>query len=252
MRECRHFGVAVGDGSGGMSERMMRRREEEFQLCDRIVVPSLVARQSFAELGYGDKTEVVPPGVDADLFVPRVGDPPPVFRVCYVGSVELGKGLGQLLQAWKRLALPQAELLLVGAVRSQVDALLKAYGNSGVRLTGFLSPLEVAKCYRESNAFVFPSPNEGFGLVLLEAMASGLPAIGTDMTGAVHCIENGKDGLIVPARDVDALADAILWCYRHPDESQAMGRAARARIEREFTLEHYNQRVIALYRSLAL
>jgi glycosyltransferase involved in cell wall biosynthesis len=52
-----------------------------------------------------------------------------------------------------------------------------------------------------------------------------------------------KQGIIVPARDVKALADAILWCYQHPEESQA-------RVESGFTLEHYNQRVIALYRAL--
>jgi glycosyltransferase involved in cell wall biosynthesis len=47
------------------------------------------------------------------------------------------------------------------------------------------------------------------------------------------------------------MADAILWCYQHREESQAMGRAAQARVESGFTLEHYNQRVIALYRALA-
>jgi len=64
-------------------------------------------------------------------------------------------------------------------------------------------------------------------------------------------MENGKEGIIVPARDVDRLAEAILWCYQHRDESRAMGVAARKRVENQFTLEHYNQRVIALYRKVA-
>lgn len=251
VEEGRRFGVNIRDGSGDLTETVMQRREQEFQLCDRIVVPSTVARQSFAEMGYGEKTSVVPVGVDAELFVPRSADPPSAFRVCYVGRVELAKGLGDLLRAWKRLALPRAELLLVGAVKPQMKSLLETYGDSSVRLTGFLSPQDVAQRYRESSAFVLPSPNEGFGLVLLEAMASGLPSIGTDMTGAVDCIQNGKDGMIVPARNADALANAILWCYRHPDESRAMGQAARVKVESEFTLEHYNQRVMAFYRSLA-
>ena len=251
IEECRRFGVDSRDG-GDMSESLMRRREREFETCDRIVVPSEVARQSFAEMGYGDKTEVVPIGVDADFFIPNHDvSPSPVFRVCYVGRLELAKGLGYLLQAWKRLALPRAELVLVGEMKSQMKSVLKTYADSSLSLAGFLTPQEVAKRYRESSLFVLPSPNEGLAQVLLEAMASALPVVATDMTGAVDCMENGKEGIIVPARDVDRLAEAILWCYQHRDESRAMGVAARKRVENQFTLEHYNQRVIALYRKVA-
>jgi glycosyltransferase involved in cell wall biosynthesis len=257
LEECRRLGVNSRDGSGNPSEMLLRRRDREFDLCDRIVVPSTVARQSFAEMGYGGKTEVVPIGVDIDVFFPKRVNPrsgataAPVFRACYVGRIEPAKGVGYLLQAWKRLALPRAELVLAGEAMPAMNSWLKGFSDCNVRLAGFLSPYEVAQCYRDSNLFVLPSPNEGLAMVLLEAMASGLPAVATDMTGAVDCVENGKEGLIVPARDVDALADAILWCYQHPDESRAMGLAARARIESHFTLDHYNQRQIALYRSLA-
>jgi len=230
----------------------MRRREDEFQECDRIVVPDSVGFRSFAQMGYANKTAVVAAGVDADLFAPKPIEPPAkVFRVCCVGRLEFAKGVAYLLQAWKRLALPHAELVMVGGVLSQMKPFLKTHADSSVRFTGFLPPQEVPQWYRASNLSVMPSPNESLAQVLLEAMASGLPTVSTDMAGAMDCMQNGKEGLIVPARDVDALADAILWCYQHRDESQAMGRAARARVEREFTLEHYNQRLIALYRSLA-
>jgi len=240
---------------------LLRRRDREFDSCDQIVVPSTVACESFAEMGYADKTVVVLTGVDTNFYAPKPEGPgetpsveqeqPPTFRACYVGRVEPAKGLGYLLQAWKRLALPRAELLLVGAAKPQMESLLKNYAGTGIRLMGFLPAQEVAKCYRESNLFVLPSPNEGLAQVLLEAMASGLPAVATDMTGANDCMQNGKEGIIVPARDIDSLADAILWCYQHPDESRAIGLNARARIESQFTLDHYNQRQIALYRSLA-
>ena len=257
IEESQRLGVKVNDGIVNLRERLLRRRDREFDLCDRIVVPSRVARQSFIEMGYGEKTEVVPTGVDADFFSPKQEIPkrepvePPVFRVCFVGRVEPAKGVGYLLEAWKRLALPRAELVLVGTAPPEMEPWLRTYANCNVRLTGFLSRQEVAQCYRESSLFVHPSPNEGLARVLLEAMASGLASVTTNMTGAGECITDGKQGLIVPARDVDALADAILWCYRHPDEVQSMGHAARARIESEFTLDHYNQRVMALYRAVA-
>ncbi len=250
--ECRRFAVNSRDGSANQSERLLRRMDQEFQECDYIAVPSAVAQQSFAECGYGKKTLVVPTGVDEQFFsLDPPAAPPPVFRVCYVGRLEFAKGVGYLLQAWARLGLPGAELLLVGEVKPQMQSLLKHYADCGIRLLGILSPRQVAGCYRQCSLFVQPSPMEGLAQVLLEAMASGLPVVATDRTGATDCIMNGNEGLLVPARNVDALADAILWCYRHPDEARTMGKAARTRVENQFTLQHYNQRVIAMYRTLA-
>jgi glycosyltransferase involved in cell wall biosynthesis len=251
MEERRRFGLNSRVSSGNQSEGLLRRMEMEFEECDWIVVPSMVAQQSFAEYGFGEKTVVVQTGVDTEFFVPGSPPRPPAFRVCYVGRVELAKGVGYLLEAWKRIGLPGAELVLVGEVNAEMRPLLNSYSRCGVRSAGFLPGQEVARCYRESNLFVQPSPNEGLAQVLLEAMASGLPIVATDKTGAEDCMTNGKEGLIVPARDVDALANAMLWCYQHREQSREMGIAARARVERQFTLDHYNARVIDLYRAAA-
>jgi len=251
--ESSRFGIDTRDGSGNLGVGLRRRQEEEYQLCDRILVPSTVAKHSYAEFGYGDKTKVVPTGVDADFFTPgKAQAQQEIFRACYVGRVELSKGLGYLLQAWKKLSLPKAELVLVGAVNDHMQPLLREHADRSVIATGYLSPHELRRYYQNSDAFVFASPNEGLAQVLLEAMASGLPVVTTDMSGANDCVTNGKEGIIVQARNVDQLAEAILWCYEHRQEARAMGAAARAKIESQFTLEHYNQRVIALYRSLAL
>jgi glycosyltransferase involved in cell wall biosynthesis len=251
VEECRRFNIVTREGAAAMPEALMRRQEREFRSCDYIVVPSNVARQSFAEMGYGEKTLVVPGGVDTQLFCARSPlEQPRLFRACFVGRLEMPKGLGYLLQAWKRLALPHAELLLIGAANPEMQAYVKSNGGPSVRMVGTLPPHEVAKSYRESSVFVFPSVTEGLAQVLLEAMASAIPVIASERSGANDCVAQGKEGFIVPTHDADALADAILWCYQHPDETYAMGEAARARVENEFTLEHYNQRQIALYRSL--
>ena len=252
LDECERFGVNDLEGGAALPEILIRRMEREFQTCDRIVVPSSVARNSFAEMGYGDKTAVILPGVDSEFF-----SPPPqpeetrLFRACYMGRVQAAKGVGYLLQAWKRLALPQAELTLVGEATPAIQPLLRKYVDSSVRLVQRMSPAEIADCYRKSNLFVFPSASEGLAEELLEAMASGLPIVASDMSGASDCVAQGKEGWIVPTRNVDALADAILWCYRHSNERRELGQAARARIEREFTLRHYNERLLALYQSLS-
>ena len=252
MQECRRFGVSSGDGSGNFAERLLERMDREFEECDRIVVPSVVAQESFAEYGYGAKTVVVQTGVDTEYFSPSPAvTMASTFRVCYVGRLEFAKGVGYLLEAWKKLGLRDAELVLVGEVKPQMRSLMTKYADCGVRVTGALPAGEVGGCYREANLFVQPSPNEGLAQVLLEAMASGLPVVATEKTGALECVTNGEEGLVVPARDVDALAEAILWCYQHREGCQEMGKTARRRIEIQFTLERYNERVVALYRALA-
>ena len=252
LTECERFGVRPKNCGAVLPSPMIRRAQHEYALCDRIQVLSSAARRSFERYGHGDKTVVILPGVDHLSFRPPAEKPPArLFRVCYVGRVELAKGLGYLLKAWKQLSLRKAELLLVGEVRPEMNNLLRTFGGSNIKVMGKLEPEKVAECYQESNLFVFPSGNEGFGLVLLEAMASGLPVAATKESGAEDCVTEGKDGFILPARNPDALARAILWCYQHPHETLAMGRAARVKVEEQFTLPHYEERQIAMYRSHA-
>lgn len=250
--ECDRFNIRRNERSPLLPVALIHRMEREYELCDRIVVPSTVARDSFAKFGHGAKTVVSFPGVDEQFFSPL---PKPVprskFRVCFTGRVELAKGAAYLLEAWKRLALPNAELVLAGEIRPEMRSLLKTYADSTMRTTGFLSAAELLRYYRESDLFVLPSVNEGLAQVLLEAMASGLPVVASDLSGAGDCVTEGVEGFVTPVRDVERLAAAILWCYDHREETRGMGRAARRRIEGQFTLSHYNQRMIALYRSLA-
>lgn len=252
LAECGQFGVDPRECGTVLPDGLIARQEREFAMCDKIVVLSQAARESFQEFSYFDKVEVVLPGVDHKRFSPRETERQPVaLRVCYVGRLELAKGLGYLLQAWKRLNLKDAELLLAGDCRPEMATLLKEYGSPNVKLLGLLSLERLADLYRESSALVLPSVHEGFGMVILEAMASGLPVIATNRTGAADCLTNGSDGWIVPARSVEALSDALSWCHRHRDLLHNMGRQARAKIEGAFTLDHYNARIIASYERLS-
>jgi glycosyltransferase involved in cell wall biosynthesis len=251
VAECYHFGTEVRTCAAVLPIPLVRRMQREYELCDKIIVLSSVARRSFEQFGYGNKAIVVWPGVDHLFFKPSVEPRQPhLFRVCYVGRVELAKGVGYLLQAWKRLGLLRAELLLVGEIQPEMNSLLRSCSAANLRLAGVLAQEELAECYRESSVFAFPSVNEGFGLVLLEAMASGLPVVGTEKSGAQDCVTEGQDGFVVPARNVEAIADTILWCYQHQNETAALGKTARAKVERHFTLSHYEERQIALYRTI--
>jgi starch synthase len=101
----------------------------------------------------------------------------------------------------------------------------------------------------EADVFVFPSLFEGFALVILEAMAAGLPVITTPNTAGPDLIEDGKEGLIVPAGDVEALRTAMESLLNNPERARAMGRAAHEKAK-EYTWERYGERWEALVREL--
>lgn len=252
LGECEAFGIRPHECRAVLPSPLIRRMEREFDICDHIIVPSAVAQRSFQSAGYTDKAIVVHQGVDHRFFTPCPAAPPrQPFRVCYAGRVEIAKGIPYLLQAWHQLNLSRAELVLVGEVAPEMQKLLKRYAHPGVRLMGLLPPLELVHWYRASHLFVFPSVNEGLARVLLESMAAGLPVVATNLSGAEDCVTHAVDGTIVPAGNSDALAEAILWHYRNPEAGAAMGRAARAKVEQHFTVEHYVERMIGVYFSVA-
>jgi glycosyltransferase involved in cell wall biosynthesis len=173
-----------------------------------------------------------------------------IFRVCYAGRVELAKGVPYLLQAWKKLSLPNAELVLVGQVAPEMSALIREYATPTVRFEGFLPLDRLLDVYRKSDLFAFPSLTEGLARVMVEAMATGLAVVATDCSGAEDCVTAGVDGTIIPARDKDAMAEALLWHYQHREATRTMGKAARAKIEAHFTVAHYVERMMHTYQAV--
>jgi glycosyltransferase involved in cell wall biosynthesis len=248
--DCAAIGLDPKRHERFLSPLLVRRMMRQYEACDKIVIYSSAVQRSFEPFPYASKTVVVRPGVDHHFFAPaNASKPDRTFRVCYIGRIECPKGLHHLLLAWKQMALLDAELLLIGRVFSEMRPLLQESPRS-VKLAGFLPPGRVACCLGQSDVFVLPSANEGMSLALLEAMAAGVPVIACRSTAAEDCVTPGEDGFLVPARNTEALAEAILWCYNNRDALKPMGRAARARIEQDFTLPHYIQRLVELYESL--
>jgi glycosyltransferase involved in cell wall biosynthesis len=190
---------------------------------------------------------VVHPGVDHRFFNPGSTQTKGKFRVCYVGRLEPAKGISYLIAAWRQLALRDAELVLVGRKLPGVAALEAKDLPASIKMTGILGRDEIKRCYQECDLFVFPSVNEGLSLSLLEAMSCGLPVVACKDTGADDCVVPEENGLLVPGRDADALADAIAWSHHHREDLLRMGRSARQTIEARFTLEDYAARVEAVY-----
>lgn len=221
----------------------------ERKLADYLFAPSDFVVDCLVEAGVPPERIVkIPYGVDPSRFRPPAGDRPnEPFRALFVGQIGVHKGVPSLLEAWRRLSLPGAELVLVGPVNRVGRKLLERSGDV-CRWVGALPKHEVHRWFAASDIFVFPSLAEGSALVTYEAMAAGLPLVTTPNSGSV--MRDGVDGFLVPPRDVDALCDRIRFLHDHPDVRHGMGRRARAVIQEGYTWAHYRQRVVAAYQAI--
>lgn len=217
---------------------------EEFELADYVFVNSPFCYQTFINEGYPEnKLKMIPRGFDPDMYQPRP-QKDDVFRVIFVGQLLVRKGLKYLLEAWERLDLPNAELLLVGAMMDEIKPLVESYlkRRSDIRHLGFVpDPVEA---YNSATVFVFPSVDEGSAKVTYEAMACGLPVIVTKNSGSLAV--DGEDGYIVPIQDSEALMEKLEILYHDRELAEEMGRTARAHIE-SYTWGQYEERLIETY-----
>jgi len=211
-------------------QKLVDRCVEEIDMADFVRIPSDFARRTFLEEGFPeDRLVQAPFGVDAERFT--VHPEPDRFTALYVGDVGLRKGALDLLEAWKLLGWSSEtgpRLLFRGWVDDAVAPLIDGYRGQCVFETPGFTP-DVAAAYAEATVFVLPALEDGYPLVVLEAMASGRPVIVSENTGSKDAVEQGVTGFIVPVRAPEAIADRLQWLYEHPEERAAMGAAARQR-----------------------
>jgi glycosyltransferase involved in cell wall biosynthesis len=190
---------------------------------------------------------LLPFGVDTERFRPVVRDRSTTFRVLFAGQLGVRKGLHILLEAWQKLALPDAELVLVGGLGDQGAAILDAFGAHRY-WRGFVSDDELPDLYRSSDVFVLPSFSEGGANVVYEALASGVTCVVSKNAGSA--VREGAEGFVVDVGDTEALADRIQTLYRDRELCANMGVAARRQAER-YSWSEFSRRLAATYRNIA-
>ncbi len=225
---------------------LVEKELREYEETDYIAVPSSFARDSFLRQG-------VPPekiircflGVDLGEFrqVPRRDS---VFRVVFAGCLSLRKGVQYLLRAFQELRLPEAELLFIGTISDEIKPMMREYAGT-YRYIGSRPRSELYRYLSRGSVFVMPSLEEGMAMVQLQAMACGLPLICTPNTGGEDLIEEGKEGFIVPVRDVEAIQEKLLRLYRDPDLRREMGERAKLKVRSGFSWDDYGSRVTGEY-----
>lgn len=187
------------------------------------------------------------PAPDA-LELARSTEPPTVLIVGRLAASERYKGHDQLLEAWPsvRRQVPAARLIVVGEGddRTRLAEKASALGlGDAVRFTGFVTPAERARWYERAQVFALPSRGEGFGLVYLEAMAYGLPCIGSTEDAAREVIHDGVTGWLVPQDDRADLAARIVHLLGDRDRALRMGAAGRQRVATDFSYRRFRDRL---------
>ena len=207
-------------------------------------------------------------GIDATSFVPPadraglrrdLGLPEGRIVGCF-GRIRPSKGTDLFVEAMIRLLPDRPELTAVvmgrtlprfAAFTAGIEARIAAAGLRGrIRLLPEVPVWDMPRWYQALDLFVAPQRWEGFGLTPLEAMACGVPVVATRVGAFPELVAEGETGLLVPAGDPAALADAAAGLLDDPARRAAMSRAARARVERQFRIETEARAIIAVYRRL--
>jgi glycosyltransferase involved in cell wall biosynthesis len=218
------------------------RELAEYELADRIVVPSQFAVRTFVERGVPrEKLVVNPYGVDLSAFTPPTA-PAPGFRVLFCGRASVQKGIAYLLEAFERFHAPDAELWIQGAVEDDVRELAQRTTDSRVRWLGHRAQAELPTVYREAHVLVLPSIQDGYGLVVPQALASGLPCIVSANTGTADLVRHGIDGFVVPIRSSESILAHLEELYADRERLTAFGRAARESVETGHGWADYGRR----------
>ena len=208
--------------------------EAEINLASHIVVASSFTLSTYVEHGVSvEKISINPYGVDTDFFRPfkkekKENDP---IRFVFVGLVDARKGIPFLLEAWEKIASKDIELTLIGPIASDTENFINSHYPS-VIIKGKLSFSELKGIYPNYDVMIFPSFFEGFGLVIPEAMASGLPVITTSATCGPDIIGHGKEGFVIEPGNMEQIKTVIEFFMKEPGSIIKMGGLARAKAEK--------------------
>jgi glycosyltransferase involved in cell wall biosynthesis len=205
---------------GRMSPDYWDRVKAEWAAASLVLVNSNWSRDALVQQGVpAQKIIIVPLAIDlkAEHELKPVNPKGPL-KVLWLGSVILRKGIQYLVEAARKLERHQVEFLLAGPLGISDEAVRSFPAN--IKVLGRITRDQLSAYYRQAHLFVLPTLSDGFAITQLEAMAHGLPVVTTPHCGNV--VTDGVDGFIVPARDSQALADAIARLDADRDQLYAM------------------------------
>jgi glycosyltransferase involved in cell wall biosynthesis len=217
-----------------------------FAEADAVICASSFTKHSLEFAGTKAPVHVVGYGVDLDVFSARTLAPTAKpLTVGFIGALSQRKGARYLLGALA--ALPKGSAKLIIYTRTSVDRdLIRGFESVDVEVCGGLSDAALAADLKQCDLVALPSIAEGFGLVILEAMACGVPVLCTTSTGGADFIAHRQNGLLIDPGSTTAIEQELVWALTHRDELFQIGQAARIEAEKH-TWSAYRRKFFAAY-----
>ena len=243
--EFASFGLQPPRGHDAVIERECA----EYDAADMVNVISTFARRTFIERGFAPSRLILTPlAVDMPEVTGSVRRTPRrgPLRVLFLGNVSLRKGVHYLLEATNALGPAAVNVSLVGGVSPDGEVILDRLATRG-ESKGSVPRQKLAAVFKAHDVLVLPSVEDGFGAVICEAMAAGLPVIATENTGAPDVVHDGVDGFVVPARSARALRDALEQLVADPARVIAMGASAAAAMAQLRTWDQFTDDMLDQY-----
>ena len=256
LDQSKTVNVATFHAFGGFSPSYWIGKRFAGRLADRLdgrIAVSGAARH-FISRYFPGEYEIIPNGVDLDRYTqaePYENLRDGTLNILFVGRLEERKGLIHLLKAYNRLRKRKVDArLLVCGAGPKLREYKRYVGLRGIRDVEFLGRVSDAEKVRYfASADIFCAPNTGqesFGIVLLEAMAAGVPIVASDIHGFKRVVERNVQGILVEPKNHRALAAALYKLARDPDLRHEMGDAGRARAP-EFSWDRVTERILDFY-----
>ncbi len=224
-----------------------------FSRLDSLIAVSEAAREFACQMFPGNY-RIIPNGVDLNRFgqarPPERDDLHRPLTILFVGRLDKRKGFPTLLEAFLKLkpTYPQVRLQVVGPFGPQYQQVAQARAVTDIDFVGYVPPEKLPAFYHQADIFCAPSLGfESFGIVLLEAMAAGLPIVASNIAGYRSVLTDGQEGWFTPPGDPQALAQALGRLVEQPRLRQTMGQQGRLTASR-YSWERLTDEILEVYR----
>ena len=244
------FALQGFENQQAVHPKIIENELNEYQLADYIAIPSSFVKQTFLQYGVPEEKLFVNYYGANFKLLGALPEKPEEFVVIFCGSGGYRKGLHYLLQAFDELKLPKAKLLVIGHIEKHFRHEIKKYQHAQIQFIGSLNPSQLIEQFSKGQVFCLPSLEEGMALVLLQAMACGLPVICTPNTGAQDILQDGKEGFLIPMRSVEAIKEKLQKLYENRDLCNSMGESSRVSVQGNFTWDAYGERAVTFYKKI--